>query len=240
MVKQGNFPKQRRPLLLEQLHLKNCFREIIGAIWYTDRPQPKYLDHFHDIRQMQDEWNKRMANKDFSLWWDCLEKSMLMCLNPHVPGWMVVSHKPHPFGNEYHTICDNEFRLGNPIMWHVELQEGKDWLAEAGPKKRSKLGKTVSLMLRIHKVIAHQGKACTMDSGFGMSMGIVELEARLEGYGQALIKQQGKNWPMDVLGALINKYFNNKPFGYCKTLQVEFNGNPLYIHCMKEEKYMTK
>jgi hypothetical protein len=125
-------------------------------------------------------------------------------------------------------------------MWHVELQEGKDWLAEAGPKKQSNLGKMVSLMLRIHKVIAHQGKACTIDSGFGMSIKIVELEAQLGVNGQALIKQQGKNWPKDVPGALINEYFHNKPLGYCKTLQFEFNGNPLYIHCMKEEKYMTK
>jgi hypothetical protein len=179
-----------------------------------------------------------MANKYFSLWWDCLEKSMQMCLNPYVLGWMVVPHKPHPSFNEYHTICDGEFGLGNPIMsWHVKLQDRRDWLAEAGPKKWSNLGKMVRPMLRIHKVIAHQCKACTIDSGFGVSMEIVELGARLGVYGQALIKQQGKNWPKGVPGALINEYFHNKPLGYCKTLQVEFNGNPLYIHSTKEEKY---
>jgi hypothetical protein len=125
----------------------------MGAIWYTNKPQPKYLNRLHDICQMQDKWNKHMANKDFSLWWDCLEKSMQICLNTYVPGWMVVPQKPHPSGNEYHTICDGEFGLGNPIMWHVELQEGKDWLAKAGPKKWSNLGKMVHPMLRIHKVI---------------------------------------------------------------------------------------
>jgi hypothetical protein len=79
-----------------------------------------------------------------------------------------------------------------------------------------------------------------MDSGFCVSMGIVVLEARLGVYGQALIKQGGKNWPKGVPGTLIDEYFCNKPLGYCKALCVEFNGNSLYIHCMKEEKYVTK
>ncbi len=41
-------------------------------------------------------------------------------------------------------------------------------------------------------------------------------------------------------GTLINEYFRDKPLSYWETLQVEFNGNPLYIYCMKEEKYVTK
>ncbi len=175
-----------------------------------------------------------MADKYFSSWWNCLDESMQMCLNPYNPSWMVVPRKPHPFGNEYHTICDGEFGLENPIMWHVKLQEGKDWPAKAGPKKWLNLGKTASLMLRMHKPITRQGKACTMDSGFCVSMGIVELEARLGVYGQALIKQRGKNWPKGVPGTLIDMYFHDNPLGYCKTLRVEFNGNLLYIHCMKE------
>jgi hypothetical protein len=138
---------------------------------------------------------------------------MQMCLNPYVPGWMVVPQKPQPFGNEYHTICDGEFGLENPIMWHVKLQEGKDQPAKAGPKKWSNLGKTVSLMLRMHKTIARQKKACTMDSGFCVSMGIVELEAIVRVYGQALIKQRGKNWTKGIPGTLINEYFCNKPLG---------------------------
>ncbi len=72
-----------------------------------------------------------------------------MCLNPYDPGWMVVPRKPHPFGNEYHTICDGEVGCGNPIMWLVKLQEGKDRPDKAGPKKWSNLGKMASLMLRM-------------------------------------------------------------------------------------------
>jgi len=98
------------------------------AIRYTDRPQPEYLDRFHDIRQMQDEWNAHMETQYFTGWFNCLDESMQMHLNPYVPGRMCVPRKPTPFGNEYHTICDGDLEgtTGTRIMWHVEIQEGKD------------------------------------------------------------------------------------------------------------------
>ena len=41
-------------------------------------------------------------------------------------------------------------------MWHVELQEGKDWPAGAGPKKWNDVGgKIIGLMLQMHEV--HNG-----------------------------------------------------------------------------------
>ena len=171
---------------------------------------------------------------------------MQMSLNPYVPGWMVVPCKPTPFGNEYHTICDGELGYdrdrGNPIMWHVELQEGKDRPPQLGPKEYNVGGKTptVGLMLRMHKAIARQGKACTMDSGFCVSSGIVQLEAKLGVYAQALIKKRGKHWPKGIPGNQIDGYFDDKPIGHCETLKVEWEGKNLYIHCMKEEKYVTK
>ena len=109
---------------------------------------------------------------------------------------MVVPRKPHPFGNEYHSICDGNIddddkKCGNPIMWRIELQEGKDRPDGAGPKKYSELGKTPGLMCRMHEPLKRQGKACTMDSGFCVAKEIVELEAQLGVYGQALIKKRG-------------------------------------------------
>ncbi len=61
-------PNKGSPFCLNNYISKNCFKEIMGAIWYTNRRQPKYLNCFHDIRQMQDEWNKHMAGEYFSLW----------------------------------------------------------------------------------------------------------------------------------------------------------------------------
>ncbi|KAL7472268.1 hypothetical protein ACHAXS_012601 [Conticribra weissflogii] len=40
------------------------------------------------------------------------------------PGFMCVPQKPHPFGNEYHTICDGN--QGRAILWRAEMVEGKD------------------------------------------------------------------------------------------------------------------
>jgi hypothetical protein len=231
------------PFRLNDFMSRNRFKEIMQALRYTDRPQPEYLDRFHDIRQMQDEWNAHMETAYFTGWFNCLDESMQMHLNPYVPGWMCVPRKPTPFGNEYHTICDGDLEgtTGTPIMWHVEIQEGKDRPVQLGPKKFNNAGgKTVGLMLRMHEPIARSGKACTMDSGFCVSKGIVEMQEKLGVYGQALIKKRGANWPKGVPGDEIDRHFADKPLGYCETLRVEIDGKQMFIHCMKEEKYVTK
>ena len=45
-------------------------------------------------------------------------------------------HKPHPFGNEYHSMCCG--LSGN--MYSIELVEGKDWPHQS-PLKKLKKGK---------------------------------------------------------------------------------------------------
>ena len=153
---------------------------------------------------------------------------------------MIVPRKPHEEGYKYHTICDGDLETGNPIMWHVELMEGKDTPAGAPPKKFSDLGKTPGLMCRMMEPIKRAGKACTMDSGFCVSKGIVELESKLGVFGQALIKKRGRYWPKGVPGDAIDEYFADKEIGYSKTLEVTFENKPMFIHCMKEEKFVTK
>ena len=37
---------------------------------------------------------------------------------------MSVPHKPDPLGNEYHIIVDGD--EGNPVMYRIKIQEGKD------------------------------------------------------------------------------------------------------------------
>ncbi len=76
-------------------------------------------------------------------------------------------------------------------------------------------------MLRMHKPIARHGKACTMDSGFCVLSGIMQLEVKLGVYAQALIKKWGKHWPKGIPGNQINEYFADKPLGHCETLKVE-------------------
>jgi hypothetical protein len=63
------------------------------------------------------------------------------------PRFMIVPLKPHPFGNEWHTIfcglCASLVRL--------ELIEGKYSPLERGTQEYQERGKTVGLLLRLTK-----------------------------------------------------------------------------------------
>lgn len=124
---------------------------------------------------------------------------------------------------------------GNPIMWHVELMDGKDTPAGALPKKYSDLGKTPGLMCKMMENIKCTGKACTIDSGSYVSKGIVELEAQLGVSLQALIKKPGQYWPEGVPGDVINQYFANKSIWSSDTLELEFEGE-LYLFIARKRK----
>ncbi len=101
--------------------------------------------------------------------------------------------KPHLFSNECHTICDGD--QGRTILWHLEFVEGKDC-----PKKpngewafycefeRASISKTVALMLCMMEPIHRKGKVVTMDSGFCVAAGIVEMHM-CQFFGQVLIKK---------------------------------------------------
>ena len=82
------------------------------------------------------------------------------------------------------------------------------------------------------------GKVVSMDSGFCVSAGILHLHD-LGVYSQALIKKR-KYWPKDVPGDHIDRYFDGKPLGYCKSLKQDMNGIPFYVHCCKDSRYVTK
>ena len=72
---------------------------------------------------MVDEWNKNMAQQFTPSWVSCLDESMSPWTNKYTcPGWMFVPRKPHPFANEYHSVCCSM----SGIMWGLELVEGKD------------------------------------------------------------------------------------------------------------------
>ena len=55
---------------------------------------------------------------------------MMKCLNKYCPGFIFVGRKPHPFGNEHHTIS---FSLTS-ILFRAMIVEGKDRPKELGQK----------------------------------------------------------------------------------------------------------
>jgi len=100
-------------------------------------------------------------------------------------------------------------------------------------------GKTVGLMLRMFKNLWNTGNVVTMDSGFSVSKGILAMREKGV-FGQALVKPRGRGWPVLVPGKYIDEYFQDKPIGYCKTLEQVVDGVKFFIHCQKEETFVTK
>ena len=150
-----------------------------------------------------------------------------------------MGRKPHPFGNERHTISC----ALTTILWRAQIVEGKDRPAQLGDKKWAELGKTVGLMLRMCDPIFGTGKCVVLDSGFCVSKGIVALEAKGV-YAGALIKKH-KYWPKGVPGApAIDRHFANKEVGDVDMVEVMTEegpqGKPFKIFCFKEPDYIMK
>ena len=110
---------------------------------------------------------------------------------------MYVPRKPHPFGKEYHSIADGVAEKGlegQPIVWRLKLQEGKDCPKNPdgsweSPSEFPGYLKTATLMLEIIKTVHHTGKVVSMDSGFCVSVGIIAMH-NFGVYGQSLIKKR--------------------------------------------------
>jgi hypothetical protein len=84
---------------------KRRFLSINRFLSFTNLPKPAFVDKFWSVRQMIKSWNDHMAGIFLCAWVICLEESMSIWHNKWMcPGWVFCPRKPHPFGNEYHTI----------------------------------------------------------------------------------------------------------------------------------------
>jgi len=197
---------------------------------------------------MIEAFNDHYAGEYTPSWLSCLDESMNSWLDKFCPGFMSVPRKPHPLGNEYHSIADGD--EGKPIMWRIKLQEGKDrpkdGAAFAYPSKFEgtnqntgrKYTKTSTLMCEMTEPIHGTGKVVSMDSGFCVTVGILHLHDHGV-YGQSLIKKR-KYWPKGVPGNQIDRYFEGKPLGFTKTLRQDMDGIPFNVHCTRDDRFVTK
>ncbi len=120
-----------------------------------------YGDRFHEVRKLIDGFKDYYAHSYITSWLNCLDKSMSSWLNKFCPGFMCVPHKPHSFGNEYHSIAERDD--GRSIMWRVKLVEGKDKPRRANghfvfPTEFPGYGKTTTTMLEMTKPIHGKGR----------------------------------------------------------------------------------
>ena len=115
-----------------------------------------------------------MSTKFIPGWISCLDEPMMIWKNKFGPGWVVLPRKPHPFGNEWHTICC----AMSVVVFFVELVEGKDCPKERGnPEFETDYGSTGGLMMRTKNPPFDTGKAVVMGSVFCVLKGIVGMLA---------------------------------------------------------------
>ena len=76
------------------------------------------------MRQWEEACNNNMEDEFSPSWVSVLDESMMEWLNKYCPGFMCVGRKPHPFGNERHTI---NFAFTS-ILFRALIVEGMDRL----------------------------------------------------------------------------------------------------------------
>ena len=126
------------------------FQDITQALQFTNKTPPSYKDPFFYVRQMLDAWNSNMGQIFVPGWLNCLDESMSSWSNRYTcPGWLFVPQKPHPFGNEYRTVCCGTCG----ILWNLKLVEGNSAPVLAPPKNFLEKRKTTLLLLHLTRHI---------------------------------------------------------------------------------------
>ena len=147
---------------------------------------------------------------------------------------MCVGHKPHPFGNERHTIACGLLT----IMWFSEIVEGRDRPPESRIPEFDDIGKTVGTMLRCKRLIWNCANVVIIYRGFCFTKGLVEL--RKKGvFGAALIKKC-RYWPANIKGDAIDAHFSSKEVGNVDAAKKVVDRVAYCIFCMKEPYCVMK
>lgn len=221
------------PFRLNLYMSRNRFEDILYSLGYTKSNPPAYNDKFYEIRDLVDAWNEHMSENFTPGWASCLDESMMEWTNQYTcPGFMFVPRKPHPFGNEWHSICCGV----SGIMFAVELVEGKDSPPEL-KKEFETLGKTVGLLLRLTKKLWNTGKLVVLDSGFCVLKGLIELRRRGV-FASAVIKKR-RYWPKYIDGDEIKLYFAFKDVGHADSIGGTLEDVPFDVFCMKDDGYVN-
>ncbi len=230
------------PFWLTDSMTGKCFADITSSISFTDKEMPTgFVDWFHEVRQMLDAFNDHYDRNYVASWMSCLNESMNSWLSKFCPGFMCVPCKPHPFGNEYHTIADGD--QGKPILFRMKLVERKDRPKKADgswafPSEYNCLQKTTKTMLEMMKPLYGMGKVVVADSGFCVCDGVIACHHKGVNV-QAYVKKRG-HWPKGVPSNHINEHLKEAPLGHCKMLVQEVDGVRFLVHCCRDADWVSK
>lgn len=234
------------PFRLNEYMTRKRFVDITCNIRFTQKETPTvasdgFVDRFHEVREMLDAFNDHYDRNYIASWISCLDESMSSWLSKYCPGFMVVPRKPHPFGNEYHTIADGD--RGHPIMFQIKLVEGKDRPKKADgswafPSEFDHLTKTARTMMEMTKPLHGTGKVVVGDASFSVRDGIIACHKKGVNF-QAYAKKRG-HWPKGVPGDHIDEHFREAPLGHCESLVQMFDDTRFLVHCCRDADWVSK
>eukprot|EP00043_Microstomoeca_roanoka_P015419 m.154492 g.154492 ORF g.154492 m.154492 type:complete len:447 (-) comp16257_c0_seq9:1945-3285(-) len=212
----------------------NRFTDIIQALTldFAENSPIEYVDPMWEVRKLYDEFNEHMAVVFSPSHELCLDESMVAWTSDNAPNWMCVKRKPHPFGNEIHTIACASTR----VIFRAELKETKKHRPSQLPlpEFEASHGKTPTLVLRLTRSVWGSGRIVNMDSGFGV---LKTLTALLEKglYGTVILKKK-RYWPTGCPGDYIKSKLTDAQPG--TTLIKKCTNHNLYLLAYREAKFI--
>ena len=211
------------------------FEAIMNSLVLTQKEPPEFKDPFWEVREMVKLWNENMREVFSPSWAVCLDESMSIWFNKWTcPGWVFCPRKPHPFGNEYHSICCGT----SGIMFGIEMVEGKDHPKEIPADPTNTKGNTIGLLLRLCSSIYNSGRVVILDSGFCVLQGLVELR-RLGVYASAVIKKR-RYWPRHCPGKAMDQRLASKEVGDTDCIEGKLDDINYNLYMMKEHDFVMK
>lgn len=221
------------PFRLGDYMSRNRFDDILKGLEFMSEDPPPYKDKFFRIRDIVKSWNENMFENFTPGWISCLDESMMVWTNQFTcPGFMFVPRKPHPFGNEWHSICCGL----SGVMFAIELVEGKDRPPEAPKLPFENEGKTVGLLLRMTEKLWGSARVVVLDSGFCVLKGLIEL--RKKGVFAAAIVKKRRYWPKYIDGEGIKQHFEGMEVGAVDAIRGTLDGTTFHVMGMKEAPYV--
>ncbi len=222
------------PVRLNEFMSRDRFERILRALRLTDQKQVHgKKDPFLEIRMLIAAWNKNLSEHFSPGEFVCLDESMSVWISKRrCPGFMIVPRKPHPLGNEYHTIADARTKI---LFW-MEMREGKDSPAHIRKEFDDKGGPTVGLVLRATETIHHTGRKVVMDSGFCVSEGLVQL--RKKGLFGCMVVKKKRYWPKGVPGDDVIAHMLEKEVGAAAVAELEWNKQAIRLFAVREPDYV--
>ena len=214
---------------------KNRFNCLMGCLEIADPDDAptEFQDSTWKARALQQAFNDNMRRMFTPGTFVCLDESMVVWTNDSGPAFMYVQRKPHPFGNEYHTIACRDTK----VVFHMELVEGRQRPSSLPPLEFSAdFSKTTALVLRMTKSIWRTRRVVAMDSGFGVLPVLVELKKR-DLYGTIVLKKHGRYWPRGCPGGSARALLKHAPIGTVKIKEELDKG--FYILAFREARFIS-